>query len=291
MMSAFTAENIQALAEECSDLDIVVHDTIGSTNTWALHECKAGRVLPFACFAEQQTAGKGRRGKTWLMSKGANIAMSLAWPFRLQYQDLQLLPLTIAMSIVETLESFGLKHVQIKWPNDVYVEGKKIAGILVETQMLKDEAGNNKIIAVVIGIGLNYDMSDIESSFSDEASLEAIAAMKLMYTDLCVVFEQQLAETSAVKPERLMLASKLLQCVNNACQIYSGNPQFVLNAFRQKYDYCQNKAIDIIRDDQSIVAGVAKGVTDNAELIVEINGKQQLFNSAEVSIKTGVRCR
>ena len=49
-------------------LDVVVHESIDSTNNWSLQQCKSGRVLPFACFAEEQTSGRGRRGKHWLMS-------------------------------------------------------------------------------------------------------------------------------------------------------------------------------------------------------------------------------
>ena len=182
MMSVFTAENIQMFLGDKggeSGLDVVVHDTIDSTNTWALKECKGGRSLPFVCFAEQQTEGKGRRGKAWVMPPGSNVAMSLAWSFVLPYQSLQLLPLSIAMAIVETLESFGLKRVQIKWPNDVYVDGVKIAGVLIETKILKSNADNKNTIAVVIGIGLNYDMSGIKSSRCKLVSSESDVQKKI----------------------------------------------------------------------------------------------------------------
>jgi BirA family biotin operon repressor/biotin-[acetyl-CoA-carboxylase] ligase len=314
MMNVFTAENIQMFLENQSgepDLDIVVHGTIDSTNTWALKECKAGRPLPFVCFAERQTEGKGRRGKAWVMPPESNVAMSLAWSFVLPYQSLQLLPLSIAMAIVETQEGFNLKRVQIKWPNDVYVDGVKIAGVLIETKMLKRNVDNKNTIAVVIGIGLNYDMGGIglpgiTSSkcklVSDEDSLQKKSDMtKFAFTDICSEFkkyepekyglekcdlEKQIGVTKlAVRPERLAVASKLLRNVMRTCHAYQKDTGFALNAFRQKYDYCRNKLVDIVLDDQSVISGVAKGVTDDAELIVEIDGVREILNSAEVSVK------
>ena len=73
-------------------LDVIVHDSIDSTNNWSLVQQKAGRRLPFACFAEEQTSGRGRRGKRWFMSAHRGIAMSLTWPFVLSKQPLHLLP-------------------------------------------------------------------------------------------------------------------------------------------------------------------------------------------------------
>ncbi len=90
---------------------------------------------------------------------------------------------------------------------------------------------------------------------------------------------------SEVRPNRLVVASKLLQNVMQACHAYQKEAGFALNAFRQNYDYCQNKLVDIVLDDRTVVSGVAKGVTDDAELIVEIDGVRQFFNSAEVSVK------
>ena len=309
MMNVFTAENIQMFLEKYGaepGLDVVVHDTVDSTNTWALKECKAGRSLPFVCFAERQTEGKGRRGKAWVMPPESNVAMSLAWSFVLPYQSLQLLPLSIAMAIVETLESFNLKRVQIKWPNDVYVDGVKIAGVLIETKILKSNTDNKNAIAVVIGIGLNYDMggiglSDITSSrrklVSSEGDVQKKSDItKFAFTDICSEFkkyepekyelEKQMGITKlAVKPERLAVASKLLGNVMRTCHTYQKDTGFALNAFRQKYDYCRNKWVGIVLDDQSVISGVAKGVTDDAELIVEIDGALKIFNSAEVSVK------
>jgi len=142
-------------------MDVTELETVDSTNSWCLRRCETGKALPFVCFAQEQTSGRGRRGKQWHMAACSNIAMSVAWPFATSDRSLPLLPLSIALAIAETLEALNLKQVQIKWPNDVYVQGVKIAGILIETQPVKNRQNNNdeKQLAVVIGIGLNYDMS------------------------------------------------------------------------------------------------------------------------------------
>lgn len=253
-------------------MTVVVHDLIDSTNSWALQQIKAGRALPFACFAEQQTQGRGRRGKHWIMTANSNIAMSLAWLFPLPYQQIHLLPLAMAVAIAETLESYGLKHVQIKWPNDVYVNGKKIAGVLIETKPVGESR-----IAVVIGIGVNVDMGDEMISLlqADSPGLPAC-------TDMLGEYEAQLHESL---PERQLIAAAFLQNVVTVCQQFQQESDNALVKFRRRYDYCKGKSVDIVLDNNETVSAVANGVTDEAELIVLVDGQARLFNSADVSVR------
>lgn len=261
-------------------LDVTVHQSIDSTNSWCLQQSKSGKTLPFACFAEEQTSGRGRRGKSWLMLSGKNIAMSLVWPFVLLEQPLHLLSLSVALAIVATLEDMGLKQVQIKWPNDVYVQGKKIAGILIETQPVKNaQVGENvidgKYVAVVIGLGLNYEMLNC-------AQLES--GQPLVLTDIC---EQLQLQGVAEKPSRETVASKLLCNVVAVCQNFKQVSLENLEKFRASYDFCQQKEVEIILDNNEKLFGLAQGVSDNAELLVLIDGELRRFNSAEVSVRAG----
>jgi len=282
LVNQLQTELLQAAVAEISDLalDVVVHESIDSTNNWSLLQCRSGKELPFACFAEQQTAGRGRRGKPWVMSAYTNVAMTLVWPFASSYQQLSLLPLSVAIAIAETLESLKLQQVQIKWPNDVYVQGKKIAGILLETQPLKisqTASGGDEIkhIAVIVGVGLNYDMSALR-----------LDASQLVpdFTDICGQLQSQLIEG---KPGRTEVASALLQRVVDVCQNFERDSGCYLEKFRARYDFCKNKNVEIILDDKRVLTGIAQGVSDDAELLVLIEGRRQAFNSAEVSVKTG----
>lgn len=284
------------------EMDVVVHESIESTNTWALQQSKAGKKIPFACFAEQQTQGRGRRGKHWLMLPDSNLAMSLTWVFEVSFQQMHLLPLSIALAIVKTLESFGLEKVQIKWPNDVYVNGKKISGVLIETQAIKvapadDENDRYRAMAVVIGVGLNYDMSSVSSSrragessdkLSDEQNDELSDELSGLpdLTDIRAEFEQQL---KAEYPDRQLVAASLLQNITSVCQGFFQDAAHYLEEFRVRYDFCKNKVIEIILDNNERLEGVALGVNDNAELEVLIDGNRRVFNSADVSVKAGIK--
>jgi len=271
---------LRAVVAETSnlDLDVIVHERIDSTNDWSLQQCKAGRDLPFVCFAEEQVSGKGRRGKRWVMSARSNIAMSLAWSFDLTHQPLSLLPLSVALAIVKTLEALNLTGVQIKWPNDVYVHGKKIAGILIETKSIKKKSSSGGYLsAVVIGVGLNYDMSSLSSGVIDGGS-ESLPEI----TDIKSEINLQDIEKII---DREVVASMLLRNVISICKNFQQDSKQNLEKFRARYDYCKNRAIDIILDNQEMVSGVAQGVNKSAELIVMIDGENCVFNSAEVSVK------
>ena len=272
--------HLKAAAAEAGacHMDVVVHDSIDSTNSWSMQQCKTGKALPFACFADEQTSGRGRRGKQWVMSPGSNIAMSVTWPFDSSYQQLFLLPLSIAIAIVDTLVSLKLQQVSIKWPNDVYVQGKKIAGILIETQVITEKqvsatAAATGHVAVTIGVGLNYDMSALE--FDESRLLPA-------FTDVC---EQLVLQSVDFKPDRTFVASTLLRHVIKVCQNFQQDSVQYLEKFRRQYDFCKDKNIEIIMDDGQVLSGIACGVSDNAELQVLIAGRQYVFNSAEVSVK------
>jgi len=275
----------KAIAETCSlGMDLTVHKSIDSTNSWSMQQCKEGKTMPFACFAESQTMGRGRRGKRWYLPANSNIAMSVCWSFDQSSLQIHLLPISIALAIVETLERFKIAKVQIKWPNDVYVQGKKIAGILIETQAIKgklmeEEAINNSglkkhQLAVVIGVGLNFDMSSLD--LSDSGILPA-------FTDIESEMAKQHIEHKASREE---VASVLLQNVVSTCQCFRQNAEKNLQQFYARYDYCKNKVVDLMLENGDVLSGIARGVNENAELMVEINGESRVFNSVDVSVKT-----
>ena len=262
---------LEATVEQCAvSMDVVVHESVDSTNNWSLQQSKAGKDLPFVCFAEEQLQGKGRRGKRWLMTAYSNVAMSVAWPFALSQQSLNLLPLSVALAVVETLEGFGLKQVQIKWPNDVYVRGKKIAGVLIETQPLKSAAKSERSVAVVIGVGVNYEMSSLNNTES------------LVFTDMMKEVKLQTVEG---KLDRTVVASALLKNIVAVCQNYRVRAKQYLEKYRSQYDYCKAKNVELILDNKEVLSGVAQGVNDEAELLVMVDGRQCVFNSAEVSVR------
>ena len=126
---------------------IIHFDEIDSTNNYLKNSYKLLDNFTFAT-ADYQSSGKGRNDRVWSSNKGENLMFSLL------IKDIPLLKKYSALSIVSAveiamlLESYGVKNVSIKWPNDVYVNDKKICGILLEGQILE---------YLVIGVGLNVN--------------------------------------------------------------------------------------------------------------------------------------
>src|SRR6185369_14521141 len=83
-------------------------------------------------FAEQQSAGRGRRGRAWRLPLGANLMFSVLWRFDAGFAALAGLSLAVGAALAQALESIGVRNVALKWPNDLQVDGRKLGGILVE---------------------------------------------------------------------------------------------------------------------------------------------------------------
>src|SRR5471032_3165365 len=123
----------------------VVAET-GSTNADLLGRINSLRC-PVLLIADRQTAGRGRAGRTWLSTPGATLTFSLAWRFKGPLHHMAGLPLAVGVALAETMAALSVP-VQLKWPNDLLRDGKKLAGILVETQLARDGA-----IWAVTGVG------------------------------------------------------------------------------------------------------------------------------------------
>lgn len=130
----------------------VVEET-GSTNADLLARA-ASLDAPLLLVARNQTAGRGRAGRSWLSSSEGSLTFSLAWKFDASLARLTGLPLAVGVALADTLEGLGVQ-VGLKWPNDVLRDGDKLAGILIETQ-----AAPGGGVWAVIGIGLNLVMPD-----------------------------------------------------------------------------------------------------------------------------------
>ena len=146
-----------------SRIEIFVSQSTGSTNDDAKNFLSEQSSLLSIQTSEQQIAGKGRNGKKWISPKGKNIYLSIGWLSNLKYSQLDGLSLAIGTILASTLNKFTQNQVGIKWPNDLLIEKKKIAGILIETIDINNQVG------VVIGIGINVHMSEEEGKEIDQS--------------------------------------------------------------------------------------------------------------------------
>jgi len=126
--------------------------TVGSTNDVARSLAEVGCVGGTLVTSEEQTAGRGRQGRPWQTPAGASLAWSLV--LRRSIEVPGTLPLQVGVAVCEAIESLGVTRAEVKWPNDVWIEGRKCAGILVEARPQDGWA--------VIGVGLNLAIADAD---------------------------------------------------------------------------------------------------------------------------------
>lgn len=155
-LDTLSAQAISAsLPDPC--FDIIIKDCLPSTNDYLMVKLKTNAFLTpkTVVLAEIQTNGKGQHGRAWVSPPG-NILMSLYWPFKCNLESLYGLSLVVGIAVARVLQAQGLHDVQLKWPNDIYWEGHKMGGILIETKQNKPG-----IIGAIIGLGLNIiDLAD-----------------------------------------------------------------------------------------------------------------------------------
>lgn len=137
----------------CSVWPVSVLQTVDSTNAEALRRLHGQQEVPFIVLAERQTAGRGRRGRGWVSPFGENVYYSLVLRIDGGMRQLEGLSLVVGLALLRSLRAAGVEAAGLKWPNDVLVDGRKIAGILLE--LSGDPAD---VCHVVIGIGVNVNM-------------------------------------------------------------------------------------------------------------------------------------
>lgn len=262
-----TRERILATLDKALDSEtrqaiqrLDVFHEIASTNAYLLDVAKQGDVSGHVCIAECQTAGRGRRGRQWMSPLGGNLYLSLLWRFQAGTTSLGGLSLAMAVAVMRALRDVGLESARLKWPNDILVDGQKLAGILLE---LSGEATGP--CSVVIGLGLNIRTPAAEMSTVEQP-----------WTDL----ESALGETVS----RNDLAARLLgQMVVAASQF---EQQGLLPFMKEWAEWDALSGNEVTLDlPTGPLQGVARGVDENGALLLARNGELQRHHSGEVSVR------
>ena len=162
----------RALEARAPRVRLEVVDEIESTSTRLLEMASAGAPSGTCLAAEWQSSGRGRRGRSWVSRLGGSLTFSLLWRFDRGAGHLGGLSLAVGEAVARALSICGARRVQVKWPNDVVVDLRKLAGILVETAPL----GRSRV--AVIGIGINIrtqEVADAASGVGNVAEIDASA--------------------------------------------------------------------------------------------------------------------
>ena len=153
-----------------SPFEIHRFTTIDSTNTWAMDQARVGAPEGLVAVAEEQTAGRGRLGRKWIAPPGGSLLMSvLLRPTSLEADRLHLATAAVAMAAADALALIADVRPELKWPNDLLVGNRKLAGVLTEV----DGPAVDGTLAVVVGIGINCTWPD---ELPDEIADIAVAA-------------------------------------------------------------------------------------------------------------------
>jgi BirA family transcriptional regulator, biotin operon repressor / biotin---[acetyl-CoA-carboxylase] ligase len=219
--------------------------------------------------AEVQSAGRGRRGRSWLATPGGALCLSLGWTFGQMPRDLASLGLVVGVCALQALREhlpeavLARTPLQLKWPNDLLCDGRKLGGILID---LRAEAGGPGF--VVIGIGLNVAL--------DEASAARIAGTGTAACDLRSLDVSPLL--------RNQIAASLIQCLLKGLVLFE---QEGLNPFRepwQRADALRGRAVNVTTV-QDTTRGLARGIDLDGALLVETAHGLVRFVSGEVSVR------
>lgn len=235
----------------------------GSTNVHAMAKAAQGQG-GYVCLAEQQSAGRGRRGRSWVSPFGKNIYLSISWCFESGAGALEGLSLAVAVALLRVLKTIGLVDLTLKWPNDVLCDNRKVAGILLE--MTGDPAG---VCQVVVGVGLNVDMPS-----------QAAAGIDQPWTDV----QSSLHRAGLPPVSRNVLAARL---ISELLPLLSNFEHQGFANYRQEwltYDALVGREVELRAADR-VVRGRMVSVGDTGALCLEVGGEQRLFYGGEVSLR------
>lgn len=251
-------------AEALQQLDLVppgrllIGDSVASTQQLVLERWRAEEG-PWLALAEHQTAGKGRRGRPWHSPFARNLYLSLLWTLPLSAAELSGISLAVGVVVAEQLIALGIP-VRLKWPNDLWLEQRKLGGVLIE--LVGDLSGP---CSLVIGLGLNVQMKRTDSQHIDQP-----------WTDLSR-WQHRL-------PNRTTLASLLLKALVSMLQAYPETGLAPYIARWQQLDALKDQPVLLVQGQNS-TAGLARGIAQNGALLIDINGDLREVQGGEVSLR------
>lgn len=234
---------------------------IDSTNQYLLervNESEKGRV----CVAEYQASGRGRRGRQWVSPFGSNLYLSMYWRLDAGMAAAMGLSLVIGIAAVEALEEMGIQGVKLKWPNDLYYQDKKLAGILVEMSGQAGGAAN-----LVIGMGLNIGMPDKQPDIDQPwTTLNQVCA------DL--------------RLDRTQLALTLIEHWKTILLDYE---MMGLAGFVDRWNRLDNfigRSVKLIMGARE-VKGIVQGIDQQGGVVLETDNGLETYIGGEISLRKG----
>jgi len=244
--------------------NLVYYAETDSTNIRIRHLSEEGAEEGTLAVADVQNAGRGRRGRSWVTPAGEAIMMSILLKPTISPDTAPMLTLVMALAVCKAIEEVTGLDAYIKWPNDIVVNGKKVCGILTEMNMEYDY-----IRDVVIGVGINTNQPSKES-FNEEYREHASS---LRMENGSIVNRASLIATCMEKFETYYEAF-----------IKAGNLELIKDEYALHL-INTGKTVRVL-DPKGAFEGIARGITELGELIVELeDGSETLVYAGEVSVR------
>jgi BirA family biotin operon repressor/biotin-[acetyl-CoA-carboxylase] ligase len=250
------AERILNLLE---DKRVSVLPVVDSTNQYLLDriaELHSGD----ACVAEYQQAGRGRRGRQWISPFGANLYLSMFWRLEQGPAAAMGLSLVIGMVMAEVLQRLGAADVRVKWPNDLYLNDRKLAGILVELTGKTGDAAQ-----LVIGAGINLAMRDTNASAITQGWINL--------------------QEAGIQIDRNELAATLLNELRQSLKQFEIDGLAPFIGRWRALDNFIDRPVKLLIGERQIV-GIARGIDSQGALLLEQDGEIKPFIGGEISLRS-----
>ncbi|NIG36731.1 MULTISPECIES: bifunctional biotin--[acetyl-CoA-carboxylase] ligase/biotin operon repressor BirA [Pantoea] len=250
--------NEEAILAHLHQADLAVIPVIDSTNQYLLDrmdQLNSG----YACIAEYQQAGRGRRGRKWFSPFGANLYMSMYW--RLEQGPAAAMGLSLVIGIVmaEVIQSLGAADVRVKWPNDLYLQDRKLAGILVELTGKTGDAAQ-----IVMGAGINLVMRG-----------EGTAEINQGWINL---------QEAGIEINRNELAARLINRLREALPLFERDGLAPFVGRWEALDNFIHRPVKLLIGDRE-VHGIARGIDKQGGLLLEQDGEIKSWVGGEISLR------
>lgn len=256
VINLLDVERILSLLE---DKRVTVLPVVDSTNQYLLNrfsELSSGD----ACIAEYQQAGRGRRGRQWISPFGANLYLSMFW--RLEQGPAAAMGLSLVIGIVmaEVLQRLGAEKVRVKWPNDLYLNDRKLAGILVELTGKTGDAAQ-----LVMGAGINMAMRETNASQIDQRWINL--------------------QEAGINIDRNELAATLLNELRHSLREFEIEGLAPFISRWRSLDNFIDRPVKLLIGEQQIF-GIARGIDQQGALLLEQDGVIKPFIGGEISLRS-----
>ncbi|CDL72443.1 bifunctional biotin--[acetyl-CoA-carboxylase] ligase/biotin operon repressor BirA [Serratia symbiotica] len=250
------ADRILKLLE---DKRVTVLPVVDSTNQYLLDRiCKLQSGN--ACIAEYQQAGRGRRGRQWVSPFGTNLYLSMLW--RLEQGPAAAMGLSLVIGIVmaEVLQRLGAEDVRVKWPNDLYLNDRKLAGILVELTGKTGDAAH-----LVMGAGINLAMCGTNADSINQGWINL--------------------KEAGVSIDRNELAATLLNELRQSLKQFENDGLTPFVARWHSLDNFIDRPVKLLIGEQQIF-GIARGIDQQGALLLDQQGVIKPFIGGEISLRS-----